>query len=263
MIVKNLELIANRVGCIPIVHRLTKGKISGPLHRIMSRLYPDTIDIEVLPGVVQKIKTDKYDSLGIHLRVYESDIRQLMSKIVHDGDTVIDCGANIGYHTLLLSALVGEKGQVYAIEPYPPNYEILKTNLIQNEITNTYTFPCAAGGPEGSEILNKLYISETNNGMHSLLYKRSEKFVSVRVRELADFFMAPVDIKLLKLDIEGMELDALFGLGRLIYNVENIIFEHLPDYGDGIFDYLQMKGFKISKINETNYLATGRKQCSK
>lgn len=255
MIVRKLEMIANQVGYVPIVHRFTKGKLSGPLHRIMSHLYPDTIDIDVLPGIKQKIKTDKYDSLGIRLREYEPDIRQLMRDIVREGDNVVDCGANIGYHTLLLSALVGKKGHVCAIEPYPPNFEFLKTNIIQNEVVNTYAFMCAIGEPGSCEMLTKLYISETNNGMHSLINKNSGKFVTVKMKPLADMLVTPGRIGLLKLDIEGMELDALFGLGNFIYNVENIIFGHLPDYGDGIFDYLKEKGFKISKINETNYHA--------
>jgi FkbM family methyltransferase len=45
--------------------------------------------------------------------------RAVLRRIIRSGDVVFDVGANIGYHTVLMSALVGAEGRVVAIEPNP------------------------------------------------------------------------------------------------------------------------------------------------
>ena len=48
------------------------------------------------------------------------------------GSVAYDVGANIGIHTLLLSRLVGQTGQVYAFEPIPALYNRLRENVRLN-----------------------------------------------------------------------------------------------------------------------------------
>lgn len=257
MLVRHLELFANWIGRISIVHRFTQGKYSGPLHHVMSQLYPRTIEIEVLPGITQKITTDKYDSLALRLREYEPDIRQLMREIVYKGDVVIDGGAHIGFHTLLLAALVGPKGTVYAFEPSERNFTTLYENITENEWNCVKPYWVAIGDQRG---IQKLSISETNSGQHSLVREQnSGKFERVPVVRL-DQVIPFTQIRLVKLDLEGNELPTLRGLGKLINNTEHIIFEYNPERVDKeIFDFLREKGFEIEQINKTNYHATGCK----
>jgi protein-L-isoaspartate O-methyltransferase len=49
--------------------------------------------------------------------IWEMHINNLLKAICKENMTVIDIGANIGTHTILMSKLVGEKGNVYAFEP--------------------------------------------------------------------------------------------------------------------------------------------------
>lgn len=51
--------------------------------------------------------------------VYEPDVVAAMRAYVKQGMTAVDCGAHIGYFTLLLVKLVGETGKIYAFEPLP------------------------------------------------------------------------------------------------------------------------------------------------
>src|ERR1700744_1427705 len=53
---------------------------------------------------------------------------ELWAKFIKAGDHVIDVGANIGCFTLALADLVGPSGNVYAVEPQPETFDLLKRN---------------------------------------------------------------------------------------------------------------------------------------
>ena len=61
----------------------------------------------------------------------------LMRSLLHQGDTVIDVGANIGALTVPMSQLVGDNGRIYAIEADPETFNVLCANLALNGIRNT------------------------------------------------------------------------------------------------------------------------------
>jgi FkbM family methyltransferase len=66
----------------------------------------------------------------------ESEV-ELMRHFLRPGDTVIDVGANIGDLTVPIAGLVGETGQVYAIESNPEMFNVLCANLALNGIHNS------------------------------------------------------------------------------------------------------------------------------
>jgi FkbM family methyltransferase len=61
----------------------------------------------------------------------------LMRAFLHEGDTVIDVGANIGAFTVPMAQMVGDKGSVYAVESDPQTFNVLCANLALNGIRNT------------------------------------------------------------------------------------------------------------------------------
>jgi len=74
-----------------------------------------------------KIFLDSLDSLRLSINgIYEEFETQMLKKIINKEETVVDIGANIGYYTLIFAKLVGDKGKVFAFEPEPNNFELLK-----------------------------------------------------------------------------------------------------------------------------------------
>ena len=63
-------------------------------------------------------------SYGMH-RNHWPELDWIKAKAIRPGDTVVDCGANHGFSTLLFSRWAGPTGKVHAIEPNQHNVDIL------------------------------------------------------------------------------------------------------------------------------------------
>jgi FkbM family methyltransferase len=66
------------------------------------------------------------------LGAFERSTVNTLKRLVREGDTVLDIGANIGAHTLFLAQSVGQSGHVFAFEPSDYAFEKLKANLAVN-----------------------------------------------------------------------------------------------------------------------------------
>jgi FkbM family methyltransferase len=132
---------------------------------------------------------------------------------VATGDTVVDVGANAGYHALRLARLVGPSGKVLAIEPEPMNFALLQANLALNGIRNVEAVQAAAGDRPGTAQL----VRSTNNPGDHRLFEHAElpvrDTVTVRVECLDDLVD---DADLLVIDTQGFDHRVLAGATRLI-----------------------------------------------
>src|SRR6266446_1618018 len=63
---------------------------------------------------------------------YEPDVRAALLRFLKPDDTFLDCGANIGYFSVLAGGVVGSGGRVVAIEANPVTYRLLERNLKVN-----------------------------------------------------------------------------------------------------------------------------------
>ena len=61
-----------------------------------------------------------------HGNIYEPDVSNFLVRVLREGDTVIDVGANIGFFSVLSSTLVGDSGKVVSFDPYQSNCDLLK-----------------------------------------------------------------------------------------------------------------------------------------
>ena len=81
-------------------------------------------------------------------RQWEKHIVKLLREHVKTGMVVLDLGAHIGTHTILMSKLVGPWGRVYAFEPQKKIYRELYHNIHLNGANNVKALRYAIGqGP--------------------------------------------------------------------------------------------------------------------
>jgi FkbM family methyltransferase len=147
--------------------------------------------------------------------MWEEAETRLFSSFVKEGMTVVDIGANIGYYTLLAARLVGEKGKVFAFEPSPDNFALLKRNVEANGYKNIVLVPKAVSDRKATA---RLRIDRASSGGHSLsAFRDTKDFVDVETISLDRYFANGVEhIDVLKIDAEGAEMAILNGMPRLL-----------------------------------------------
>jgi len=155
--------------------------------------------------------------LSIRLSVVAGNIRvhRLMDAAIVPGATVVDVGANIGYNTVYAARRVGPSGRVVAIEPAADNLAVLRDNLLANRIANVVVQPVAAGrAHEVRDLFLRGELSAVNSLFPESVYAEVTGVEQVRVAPLDD--LVEVDPDLVKIDVEGAELDVLAGMTRLL-----------------------------------------------
>jgi FkbM family methyltransferase len=155
--------------------------------------------------------------LSIRLSVVAGNIRvhRLMDAAMFPGATVVDVGANIGYNTVYAARRVGPSGRVVAIEPAADNLSVLRDNLLANRIGNVVVQPVAAGrAHEVRDLFLRGEVSAVNSLFPESVYAEVTGVEPVRVAPLDD--LVEVDPDLVKIDVEGAELDVLAGMTRLL-----------------------------------------------
>ncbi len=183
---------------------------------------------------------------------------EIFMREIKPGDVVLDIGANIGYYTLLAAKLVGPTGRVYAFEPEPVNFELLKKNVQANGFTNVILEQKAVSNQTGRL---KLYVSDQNKGDHQIYASgESRSFVEIEAVRLDDYFRDyTAAIHVVKMDIQGAEGFALEGMEKLLNKFPKLklLTEFCPERlkACGIdpreyLDRLKACGFHLQKIDD-------------
>jgi len=193
----------------------------------------------------------------LHSGCFEPFETELVINEVRPGDVVVDVGAHIGYYTLLLAALVGPKGRVFAFEPGPDNFALLCRNVELNGYANVELFNAAVADRRGR---SRLYLSIDNAGDHRLHESpESRQSVEVEVVALDDVLRDRGSIDFVKIDVQGSEGGVLEGMAGLIARSPRIkmIVEFWPaglarcgDIAARVLERLRRFGFRVYEVDE-------------
>jgi FkbM family methyltransferase len=145
---------------------------------------------------------------------WEPLITRYIRSHLQSGDIVVDCGANIGYYSLVASRIVGKEGRVFAIEASELIYARLRTNVDLNRCTNVTCIHAAASSEPG-EI--SIFLADSNNLGHSTTVQSlaEKEGMSFETRVKADTLEQLVgsgnlrNARFVKIDVEGAELAVL------------------------------------------------------
>jgi|GEM_PF-898419 len=198
-------------------------------------------------GILSFLRDD--DPIGLSLRRY-GEWAQLeidfVLQFLFEGATVVDVGANVGTHTLAFARAVGPEGCVHAFEPQEMIFELLRSNAETNAIDNAVLHLRAAGERAGIRYVPTIdYASHVNAGAVSLRAAPGESAGTVEVVALDD--MALDDVRLIKIDVEGMEPDVIRGAAATLARCRPFLFVECNTVANGvdIIDSLAGAGYAL------------------
>lgn len=115
------------------------GQIPGvkPLYDYI--IYQCDIPHTVTGGQLYPIYDSENNGVCYYTKDYETPVVNALQTHTQPGDTVVDIGASIGYHTLAAAHHTTPRGYVHAYEPQPERYRGLIRNLDENNITHVTT----------------------------------------------------------------------------------------------------------------------------
>ncbi len=149
--------------------------------------------------------------------VYVEKIYDVNGFLPNPGDVVIDAGANYGDSAIWYAKCF--RAKVFAFEPLEHVYEILKKNIQLNSVRIfAYNTPLGSGNEIRGKKEGSMFISCDD-----------ENSIKTKTSRLDDFTLGHV--KLLKIDVEGFEMEVLQGAVDTIkkYKPKIIIETHSSD----------------------------------
>lgn len=200
---------------------------------------------------------------------YEEEVIESLEGILQPGDTFVDLGANEGFFSILASKIVGSKGKVIAIEPQSRLQSVLVRNIAENKAFNINVYQRVISDSQGVATLT--LSPDMNTGSSGLVrvtkYKTAtEDIIQLTFKQFIDQLNVS-KIKLMKIDIESFEYEAVLGSKELFTTnlIENIALELHPDIlksrgksGSDIVDFLHTAGYKENKRYRNLILTKGR-----
>jgi FkbM family methyltransferase len=158
------------------------------------------------------------------LGAFEPNAFVFLNRFLEPGMIALDGGANEGLFTLYAARRIGSRGSVLAVEPSTREFERLTANIQLNRLDNVKTLNVALGSREGEAVLAVAQprhagmntIDPEDSGQSTPAWTESKEAVSVETIDqiVARFRLDRLD--LIKLDIEGSEVDALVGARQTI-----------------------------------------------
>jgi FkbM family methyltransferase len=218
--------------------------------RIIDKLFSD-VNFEGQSAAV--ITSDSFpmmvpnDLIGRHLYIsgkFDRSVVKVLCDHARPGDVLLDIGANIGYVSACFLKLV-PNSKVVAVEPNPPVYEMLQSNLAQ--FTGRYhTVPVAMSDRDGD---GKLATKDWNLGASSLADEGTPVLLWTAERLCTALNLDRID--LIKIDVEGHEEAVLRSLQPLLaqFKPRAILFEdHADRAATDIGELLNTAGYSVHGI---------------
>ena len=199
-------------------------------------------------------KADKAMRLG----TYEPAIQQCITIHLAPGDVFIDIGANIGFFTLIAARRVGPRGRVYSFEPVAENAASIVRSGRLNGFSTIEVFGEAVGArTERSELMLAHHIG---GAMLASAGKPPDLCGSVNVDVVS--LDDAIDTRklrspaLIKIDVEGAELEVLQGMRRtlqsvrptLIYEVDDETRRGLEEKCQKLACFLNAAGYELCRL---------------
>ena len=157
-------------------------------------------------------------------KLYEPDVSGFLKRVLKEGDHVVDVGANIGFHSMLMASLVGQSGTVEAFEPSQENVLEINANLKSNKFKNVNIHQKVLGEYPDQNL--QYVFNSCDSGTSFVANGQAPAGADTRYMRsytLDNELSHDKKIKVIKMDVEGSEVAILKGAKKILQ-------EHLVKY---------------------------------
>jgi FkbM family methyltransferase len=223
---------------------------------IVNRFDYRMVDAERGYGVgFQILETAGFDLDEVKMAL---DLINLRRRHHGDGIVAIDCGANIGVHTIEWAAAMTGWGSVLAIEAQERVFYALAGNIAINNCFNAFALHAAVSSEPGTmTIPNPNYLVPSSFGSLELRESAGNEFIGQRIDYTANTVVIrklTLDeinlprVDFIKIDIEGMEVEALEGARQTIdKSLPILLLERIKSDGPQLTNWLETRGYKVAQ----------------
>lgn len=240
----------NMIGFRHISHMLPNLLIPQPAGEVILNTIHG-FKLKINPSIDNGVERSLY-----YTGTYEPGTLNAIRFFLKPGDIFVDVGANIGLMSIFAARIVGNRGRVVGFEANPETKKILDYNISINNLSNIDASGYALGSATGT---GKIYTNwHINRGGASIIKPEQDSdFYEIEIIRFDQYKGKPDNIKLVKIDIEGYELEALKGFGNILSgkNAPILILECSEKKGEGssskeeVFDYVKsMNAYRIYKL---------------
>lgn len=225
-------------------------------------------------GHVMRVRLAEW---GDHTQLLGRPAERAVEEVIRTlkpGALVLDVGANIGRYTLMAAGQVGPGGRVIAFEPGIVNFKLLSENAALNGMHWVQPMQIALGAEDGTAELVAGGDETTNTLRADWLHHLEGKNIDRRLRHtvavrsltslLSELQVGHVD--LLKIDVEGAELDVLRGALPLLQSgsIKEVICElHEPVVRRAdVEELFETSGYRVSDLRDGELHAVRSKRAT-
>lgn len=181
---------------------------------------------------------------------YEIEMLEDIKKRIGENKVIIDVGANIGNHTIYFAKICRAK-KVYSFEPQENIFNILVKNINLNNIdANVKAYNMGVGR---EHTYARIDVVDKNNYGSSRIIKNDKG--EIEIDKLDNIMLNEVErVDMIKIDVEGMEMDVLEGAKGILEKFRPIIYiEAATDEEfNKVLDFLMEFNYKpIQRFNAT------------
>lgn len=177
---------------------------------VQRRLNPGTVE-----AFGKTLYLDPGDTLNLSIiDAHEPQQVELFSRLVREGDVVLDIGAHIGYYTLLFAQRVGPNGKVFSFEVHPGNAALLRKTIAESGYQHVTVETKGVWDETGTFPLYEA--SDCSEDHRMTPAGEARRAVEIDAVALDDYFEEGTRIDFIKMDIQGSEGRALAGMRRLL-----------------------------------------------
>ena len=191
----------------------------------------------------------------------EPELYAVLCRLIKKDNVFIDIGANIGIFSLMASDVAGPNGSVVVVEPNPVTFGFLAEIIAHNKTFDNI-------------IMLQLAISDSLgllplqlNGDDSILMERASlihreagaRIVNVFTNRLDNILPANVKPDIMKIDVEGAELEVLDGSRGTIeaakpmvcIEVHGLYFDHPEKHVEAVFSFFESVGYQGVNVSKS------------